>query len=317
MYYSLLKKCTNFHLYIIAFDEDCYTILKKMNLTSVTIIKLDEFETDELLKVKKERSKGEYCWTCTPYSILFCLEKYGLESCTYLDADLFFYSDPKILIDEMGNHDVLITEHRYTKEYDQSATSGKYCVQFVTIKNTLNGILVLKWWHNKCIEWCFAYYDDGRFGDQMYLDNWTKQFNGVHVLRNLGGGVAPWNAQQYKFKINKGILRGVELNTKKEFDLVFYHFHAVYHYKKGFLREFFFEGYKLSSNTLKVIYSNYTCELIDISRKIQTLNSGIDGLGSKEILMSWYKYLKVLYRRIINNDKNYKYWIKYGRITLS
>ena len=47
---------------------------------------------------------------------------------------MFFYSNPRVLYDEMGANSVLITEHRYTKEYDQSATSGKYCVQFVTFK---------------------------------------------------------------------------------------------------------------------------------------------------------------------------------------
>jgi hypothetical protein len=53
----------------------------------------------------------------------------------YLDADLYFFNDPKILIKELGNDDLLITEHRYTKKYDQSFNSGKYCVQFMIFKN--------------------------------------------------------------------------------------------------------------------------------------------------------------------------------------
>ena len=113
----------------------------------------------------------------------------------------------------MGEKSVLITEHRYTKEYDQSRTSGIYCVQFMTFKNDKNGMEALNWWRNACIEWCYSRFENGKFGDQKYLDDWLNRFKGVHSLKNLGGGVAPWNIQQYDL-------------SKKEFELIFYHFHG-------------------------------------------------------------------------------------------
>ena len=72
---------------------------------------------------------------------------------------------------------------------------------------------MLNWWRESCNAWCYARLEDGKFGDQKYLDDWTIRFEGVHVLENLGGGVAPWNIQQYKFE-------------EKPFELVFYHFHG-------------------------------------------------------------------------------------------
>jgi hypothetical protein len=199
MYKSLRNHCDDFHLYIFAFDDKCFNLLSKQKLPNVSVIPLNEFEDPDLLMVKPTRTPTEYCWTCTPSTILYCIEKYHLKLCTYIDADLYFYSDPKVLIDEMGDKSVLITKHRYTPEYDQTNTSGKYCVQFISFKADQNGFEVLKWWRNACLNWCYNHYDDGKFGDQKYLDDWTTRFTGIHELKHLGGGVAPWNMQQYTF----------------------------------------------------------------------------------------------------------------------
>lgn len=213
MYESLKKHSKKFHLYIFAFDDESYEMLKELSLDSITVISLKEFEDEELLSVKSDRTVAEYCWTSTSSIIKYAIEKYQLGSCTYLDADLYFFSDPSVLIEEMGNKSVLITEHRYTKKYDQSAKSGIYCVQFMTFKNDKEGMKVLNWWRNACLDWCYARHEDGKFGDQKYLDDWIERFKGiVHVLKNRGGGVAPWNVQQYDL-------------TDKNCKLVFYHFH--------------------------------------------------------------------------------------------
>ena len=203
MYESLERNSKNFHLYIFAFDKKSYDMLKKLNLKNVTVISLKQFEDRELLKIKPTRTRSEYCWTCTSSTILYILKNYNVANCTYLDADIFFFNDPAILIEEMEKNSVLITKHRYTKKYDQSKKSGIYCVQFITFKKDELGLKVLKWWRNACLNWCYDRREGGKFGDQKYLDDWTKRFEGIHVLKNLGGGVAPWNIQQYRiFKKN-------------------------------------------------------------------------------------------------------------------
>lgn len=259
MYNSLEKNCSNFHLYIFAFNDNAYDILIKLNLKNATIITLKEFETEQLLKVKQERTRAEYCWTSTSSTILHVLNNYKVDNCTYVDADLFFYSDPKILFVEMGDKSVLITEHRYTPKYDRTQIAGKYCVQFVTFKNTEEGKKVLNWWANACLEWCYDRYEDGKFGDQKYLDDWTTRFNSVHVLQHLGGGLAPWNIQQYDVIENekdKLILK--EISTSKKFTAVFYHFHYVRFYLGNLVDLGWFKLYK---SDVENIYAPYIKEL--------------------------------------------------------
>ena len=114
MYESLKQHSPGFHLYILAFDDLSYSLLHSVNLEYATIIPLSDFETDELKEVKKDRTLAEYCWTCTPSSISFVMKNFNLSQCTYIDADLYFYSDPSALISEMQENgkSVLITEHR-------------------------------------------------------------------------------------------------------------------------------------------------------------------------------------------------------------
>ena len=138
-----------------------------------------------------------------------------------------FFASPQILLDEMDESEsVLITPHRYTPQYDQSEKTGIYCVQFVYFRNNQQGRKVLTWWRKACLEWCYNRFEDGRFGDQKYLDDWPERFEGVHVLQHLGGGVAPWNMQQYRFEQQGKEIIGIELETENSsllFFIIFIH----------------------------------------------------------------------------------------------
>lgn len=275
MHESLLKHCKDFHLYIFAFCDKSYALLKELDLKNTTIIPLKEFEDEELLKIKPTRTRGEYCWTCSSSTILYCLEKYNLPSCTYLDADLYFYSDPKVLLDEMGEKSVLITEHNYTKEYDQSEKSGRFCVQFITFKNNEKGIEVLNWWRNACLEWCFARCEDGKFGDQKYLDTWPAKFDCVHILQNLGGGVAPWNVQQYDFTIENDKIYLIEKSSQKKEKVVFFHEHSIKIKKNGYIDINHYDDYEISDFAKKIFYKDYVDELIKMSQHLHKKDSSI------------------------------------------
>ena len=51
--------------------------LKDREIKNIIIVGMKEFETPELLKVKEERTRAEYCWTCSSWSVKYVLEKYG------------------------------------------------------------------------------------------------------------------------------------------------------------------------------------------------------------------------------------------------
>lgn len=225
---SLNGVLEDFRLYVLAMDDQCLTILKSMEPPHMKIISLKEFEDEELLKIKKQRSRAEYCWTCTASLIEYVLEKYGEAYCTYLDADLYFYKDPGALLQEMEDAgcSVQIVKHGFgegmiAREKEKGA--GKYCVEFNTFKNDEEGRRILGTWNRQCREHCSM--EPGEMGDQKYLSDWAERYDRVHVLTNQGGGVAPWNLFRFRSTKEKGRLR--DKKTKEVFELVFYHFHHL------------------------------------------------------------------------------------------
>lgn len=310
LYNSLVKAAADFHLYVFAFDDLTYLYLKEKSYSNLTVVSLNEFEDPSLLAVKPTRTAGEYCWTCTPSTILYCISKFKLDNCTYIDADMLFYSDPAVLIDEMGNNSVLITEHRYTKEYDQSDTSGIYCVQFVTFKNDVNGMKVLHWWRNACIDWCYARNENGKFGDQKYLDDWTTRFEGVHVLKHLGGGLAPWNVQQYDFKKKNGKVTGINKASGATFYPVFFHFHDLKLFQDRTIQ---LTGiiYKLSYEVKQFFYASYIDELF-LCKSAMRSDSNDISWGDLDLRPPSQPYLRLQMRILKHNLKSYYTRLRYG-----
>ena len=215
---SLIKHAGPFRLWILCMDEQVEQQLGRLNLPHVSLISLQEFETPELRAVKPGRSKGEYCWTVTSFTFqaVFARDA-SVERVTYLDADLFFYRDPAILLDEFqaSLKDVLITDHAYAPEYDHTHKSGRFCVQFLTCRNTPGGRKVTEWWQQRCLEWCYNRFEDGKFGDQKYLDSWPEKFSSeVHILAQTQETLAPWNVRLF---FSKSGFRHP----------VFFHFHSL------------------------------------------------------------------------------------------
>jgi len=264
---SLLKNCNDFSLYIFAFDDICFQTLNELNLKNTIVISLKEFEDNELLRVKPTRTSTEYCWTCTSSTILYVIENFKVDHCTYIDADIYFYSNPKVLIEEMGSKSILLTLHRYSDEYAYySKDAGKYCVQFITFKNDKPGLKALRWWREACIDWCYAKPEDGKFGDQKYLEDWCERFEGVHVLEHLGGGVAPWNATQYTFFDTSGKKFGIELTTNTQFEVIFFHFHNLRFINNRWIQ---YGAYDFSKDLKTIIYNVYVVAIRKIREKLQ------------------------------------------------
>ena len=281
LYESLLENCPEFHLYIYAFDDVSFEILVSLNLSHATIVSLGELEDEALLEVKSTRSVAEYCWTCTPSIIKHAIETYQLPACTYLDADVYFFSDPAPLIDELGDGSILITEHRYTSEYNQTKNSGIYCVQFTTFKNDTSGMSALNWWRQACIEWCYNRVEDGKFGDQKYLDDWPVRFEGVHVLQHLGGGVAPWNVQQYDL-------------SDPRFEVVFYHFHGLKFIQNQMVN---LGKYKYTPAVLSRVYEPYISHIERINAQLASISPVFChnlSVVNEEIISPFRKFIRSL-----------------------
>jgi hypothetical protein len=276
-------------VYIFAFDDKSLRILKTLALENVTIISLAEFEDAELIAIKHTRTRGEYCWTCTPSTILFVINTYHVDHCIYLDSDLYFFASPQPVMDEMGSNSVLITPHRYTLRYDQSQKTGIYCVQFVIFKKDERGLAVLNWWRKACLEWCYNRFEAGKFGDQKYLDDWPERFAGVQVCENLGAGVAPWNMQQYFFSNEKDGIAGTEITSGNTFPVIFFHFHSF-----AFVAPSCFSPrpyYKRNRSALILLFNPYRNEILNIRNQIPQVKQSevyLSGLNKIKYLIELF-----------------------------
>lgn len=271
LYKSLEGLSDEIHLYIFAFDEKCYQVLIDMGLDKATVINLKDFETKEMKQLKQKRSRAEYCWTCTPLAIEYVLNNYNVDVCTYVDADIMFFSSVKPIFDKMKleGASILITPHRFpTNEAGKKLenTFGRYCVEFNTFRNNEEGRTALSWWRERCLEWC--YYEKGgeRLGDQKYLDNWTQLFSGVLEVDHWGAGLAPWNIGQCSLlDANGKDVRFTRRNTTEEWNLVFYHYQNIRYLPHNFVNI----GIGKSENALKkAVYYPYLMKVERIRQEL-------------------------------------------------
>ncbi len=268
LYESLKNSCReSFVLHILAMDEyvaDYFREHKKPEIVVETVSDYIEVYP-ELSEIREERTRAEFCWTLSPYSLYYTINKFHLQHCIYLDSDCYFYHDPGEIIREMQDCSVLITEHNYTPEYDQSATSGKFCVQFMVFKNDDNGMKVLEWWKSRCREWCYNRFEDGKFGDQRYLDDWESRFAEiVYNCNDLGCGVAPWNCQKYEIVRQDDTLCVRDRISKTVRPLVFFHFHGMTRLKEG---KWLLSAYRLDRD-FKLLFKKYIYLLLDIEQEL-------------------------------------------------
>jgi hypothetical protein len=272
MYRSLERHAAPFRLTAFVFDRRAEELLGRLALPALDVVPLAQLELHdtELAAVKGSRTAGEYCWTSTPALPHFLFEtRPELSEVTYLDADLFFFSSPEPLFAELGDDAVLITPHRYAPPYAHHLTSGIYNVQFVTFRRGQPGLEVVDWWRERCLEWCYNRLEDGKFGDQKYLDDWTERFTGVHVLEHLGGGLAPWNALGHE------VGRAGPQITVDGAPLVFFHFHGLRLMRNG-RHVLHPAGYHVPRPVLRAVYAPYLSALDAAAREIRDVDPGFD-----------------------------------------
>lgn len=213
LYLSMVRHMKDFTLWILCVDYETFELFNTLQLKNVRLLKSEDFETPELLNLKKKRTKGEYCWTLTPYAPKIVFEANSeIKRVTYIDADIWFRKNPKAIFEEFEQSEkaILITDHHYAPEYDQSERSGQFCVQLIIFKRDVSE-LVRQDWENECTEWCYSRFENGKFGDQKYLDKWPEKYNNlVHILSNKELALAPWNAIRFPYGQS-----------------VFFHFHGL------------------------------------------------------------------------------------------
>ena len=267
---SLNNVSDNFNLYIFSFDELAGQILNEFNIKNIVVIPEQSIMDEELARIKKERSRSEYCWTCTPIIIEYVLDHYDVNACTYIDADMFFYESPDFIWKEIEGKEcnASVIEHRFPNNITKATNQrlhGRYCVEFNTFFNTKEGRNILKWWKQKCIESCSMKLNDKSFGDQKYLDDWKISFPGIHEVEDVGAGVAPWNISDYTLAGKDGEHIYLLYRRKKKTRLIFYHFQNLKFLKDNKVDMGVYNGIgKIDKQLVDELYVNYVRKITAI-----------------------------------------------------
>lgn len=222
---SLERHAGPFTLWLLALNTECERLLGRLAHPRIRVVPLANLESADqgLVAAKRDRTLVEYYFTLSPCWPLHLLQTQPeIQTLTYLDSDLYFFSSPQPIFDELGNASVGIIPHRFPAEReDAELCHGRYNVGWITWRRDPDGLACLADWRSRCLAWCQDRCEDGKYADQGYLDAWTSLFRNVHVVRHPGANVAPWNIARHAVdRIAGGLFSDGE-------PLIFYHFHGV------------------------------------------------------------------------------------------
>ncbi len=285
LYNSLSNHMYTFHLWICCIDDITFNLLTQIGLKDTTLIPVHDIEDEKVKAVKPNRKLNEYCWSLKPVYILYLFENHHkINSIIYLDGDLFFFSNPKELDRQWGTKSMFVCSQRAANHTVKR--TGMYQAGLIGFKRDQNAMACLKWWRDRCLECCSEQFDDDRWADQKYLDQWPRLFKSVKVIDHLGINAAFWNirfqnvhGENHKIYVRNDKLivfhfSGFEMFTPTEFELCRHR--------------------KLKKNHIKLIYFPYIKAIRDVMQEVKKVNKnftyGFSKKEEKDIIYNYSRY---------------------------
>lgn len=193
MYESLQNFTPDFLLYYLCLDDKTFDKVKSIGDKELIPIHVDSI-TDPTLRTLREQEYKYFCWSLASSFTRHLMSK-GVGDITYVDSDICFYDDFRIILGEIGGRDVGVFRHRQFN-MDWDTPSGKFNVGVVHFKNTPTGKSTLNWWADSVLH--KRYPELATCGDQKYLDQFLELGDRLYVDENIGHG-SPWEWQLYDF----------------------------------------------------------------------------------------------------------------------
>ena len=273
---SLEKSTIPWTLHYYCIDESTYTYLKQLNYANVipyppNVLFINTFLPGSMgyqLMKHKTQQYDYFCWCLASTFTNYIISKVNCDSITYIDSDIYFHKDIRVLFDAYGSVVCGLFRHRHFTDMTQDYPDGKYNVGVVYFKNSTRGRELLNWWadsvlfkKNKQYLTC---------GDQKYLEFIAEVCapHEIYIDKGIGHG-AGWHWHVYDFsKLSEGRV----IWNGEEQDLVFTHF-SKFKYNLAD-RSFTCGWYKPDSVVfqnaeLMKLHMDYLDTLIVCSRKIR------------------------------------------------
>ena len=248
-------------LHVLCVDDAAAGSLERLGLEGVVVWRAGEIEARDpgLAAVRGSRTPEAYGWTAKASFLLAVLDRTGADRVTFLDADQLFLADPAPVLDgELADASIGIISHRLPPQRAGRARwAGIYNCGWVTFRDDDAGREALGWWRDRCVEWCHAWIEPGRYGDQAYLDDWPERFRGVHVIEHPGLSRGPWSDNR-SLALQDGRL------TIEGRPLLLFHFQSVRVHRRrsgdGYVWRTY-RGYGLGESERELLWRPYVREL--------------------------------------------------------
>jgi len=270
---SLLRHCRDFTLHVLCLDAPTRLALETLRLPRTQLIGIEDLlRADAELATCRDRQPAEFYFTCKPVLLRYLLSRHpGLARLDYLDADLYFFSDPaRAERESYVGSAVALSPHRFNAPNAWRARYGRFNAGWVSVSADPEAGRFVDWWRERCIEWCSLVVEETRFGDQKYLDQVPGLFARSVAVAHPGVNLAPWNLGGSRVDIVPG---GVNVEDRP---LVFFHFHGTRRmllnvYESG-LHDY---GVPLSAAIRDGIYGPYVKELRACRRILRELPAAL------------------------------------------
>ncbi len=226
LYQSLCRHAGEFFLHVLCLDTHTSRVLSALALPHIQIIHLDDFLDDDakLRRAHATRLALDFYFTCTASLPIYLLARHqNIDAISYLDADLYFFSSPEPIFEALGGALIMAIEHRFP-DPRQAILAGRFNVAMQYFRRSDEANQCLQRWREQCLDWCHDRLEEGRFGDQKYLDEWPSLYPGLHILQHPGANLAPWNLARHQLSWASTPGNDLLVDGKP---LIFFHFHRT------------------------------------------------------------------------------------------
>ena len=276
LYSSLKKHAGNFHIWICCMDMLTYKVLKSFRLTKATLINVRKIETAECLRSKHLKKLNEYCWTLKPFLCSYIFRNYNVKRLLYCDSDMYFLSSPDTIHKAWTAYQTFMNLQLGTEILENK--HGLYQAGLIGFTKASDSLRILKWWKNRCAEWCFDNHEDpDRWGDQKYLQRIPDLFINIKVNRNYGILAAPWNIVMNNTQALTVTREGDDVFIGDE-KVTCYHFGSITIYNENEFDLWRIEPMEFSRQVLDCIYKPYLNHIRNVLYEIKRKGFNLEPL---------------------------------------
>jgi hypothetical protein len=199
------KSSISFKFHFLCINEEDYLKHKDKYENIIFYNAKDFLDKSKLLYNHYINDYRYFCWSLASFFSYFLLKYENKNSVIYIDSDICFYKDIKILYEKIKNKDCAIFRHRQFS-LNENRMDGLFNVGVVYFNNTPNGVNVLGWWADAVLNKKYPHL--ATCGDQKYLEAFPQIVgeDNIFIDGDIGHG-APWMWQLYDLsKINDGYI---------------------------------------------------------------------------------------------------------------